>query len=131
MSLNQKGEINVILITITAIVFVVGIIITMMVGLPLYGVWQQGLSGEASLAKAQQTRKILIEQAKAERESAEIRAEAIKIMGQAAKDFPEYRLQEFMAAFAEALNNDSIEKIIYVPTEANIPILEAGKRNEG
>jgi hypothetical protein len=125
---NQRVDTTMALISTIVVVGVVGLVIALMVGLPLYGVWQQGLSGEASLAKAQQTRKILIEQAKAERESAEIRAEAIKIMGQAAQDFPEYRLQEFMAAFAEALNNESIEKIIYVPTEANIPILEAGKR---
>ncbi len=95
---------------------------------PQYGVWQQGLAGEASLAKATQERKILVQQAQAEVDAAGLRAEAIQIVGQAAKDFPEYRLQEFMGAFAEALNSDSIQKIIYVPTEANIPILDAGKR---
>lgn len=99
-----------------------------MVGLPLYSVWQQGLSGKANLAKAEQTRKIMIEQAKAEKESAAIRADAIAIVGKAAQEFPEYRLQEFLGAFAEALQSDSIEKIIYVPTEANIPIMEAGRR---
>ena len=96
-----------------------------MAGCPVYNVWQQGLAGEAKLKRAVQERKILIEQAKAEKESASIRAEAIAIVGQAAKDFPEYRLQEFLGAFAEALNNGNIEKIIYVPTEANLPILEA------
>ena len=95
---------------------------------PRYGVWQQNLSGKASLARATQERQIQVEQAKAERESAEIRAEAIAIVGQAAKDFPEYRNQEFIGAFAEALQGGSISQIIYVPTEANIPILEAGKR---
>jgi hypothetical protein len=123
--MNENG--NAVLITMIGVVAVIGFILILMFGLPLYSVWQQGLSGEASLAKAQQTRKILIEQAKAERESAEIRAEAITIMGQAAKDFPEYRLQEFLGAFAEALNSDKIEQIIYVPTEANIPVMEAGR----
>jgi len=125
MRLNQNG--NTTIIVMIATVAVVGLIAIAMIGLPLYGVWQQGLSGEAALAKAEQTRKILIEQAKAEKESAAIRAEAIQIIGQAAKDFPEYRLQEFMGAFAEALNSDKIEQIIYVPTEANIPVMEAGK----
>lgn len=32
-----------------------------------------------------------------------------------------------MGAFAEALQSDSIDKIIFVPTEANIPIVEAGR----
>ena len=95
---------------------------------PRYDVWQQGLAGEAMLAKAEQTKSIMIETARAEKESAQLRADAIVIMGQAAKDFPEYRQQEFMQAFGEALREGNISQIIYVPTEANIPILEAGKR---
>lgn len=97
----------------------------LMIGIPQYTVWQQGLSGQAELNKTEQTRKILVEQAKAEEESASIRARAIAIVGKAAKDYPEYRLQEFLGAFAEALQNGNIEKIIYVPTEANIPVMEA------
>jgi hypothetical protein len=111
--------------------FAVGVLVlVLMFGLPIYNVWQQGLSGEAKLAKASQERQILIEQAKAEKESASIRAEAIAIVGKAAKQYPEYRLQEFLGAFAEALQSDKIEKIIYVPTEANIPIMEAGRLRE-
>lgn len=123
--MNQKG--NVPIYVALGITLTVGFILSLMFGLPVYGVWQQGLSGKANLAKAVEVRKIMIEQAKAEKEAASIRADAIQIIGQAAKDFPEYRLQEFMGAFAEALNSDKIEQIIYVPTEANIPIMEAGR----
>lgn len=98
--------------------------------IPVYGVWQQGLSGEAALARASQERRILVEQAQAEVDSAKLRAEAIAVVGQAAKDFPEYRQQEFIAAFAEALTSDAVEQIIYVPTEANIPITEASRLHE-
>lgn len=90
----------------------------------MYSVWQKGLSGKANLERAKQERQILVEQAKAEKEASSIRAEAIKIIGQAAQDYPEYRKQEFMGAFAEALQNESIEKIIFVPTEANVPIVQ-------
>lgn len=96
---------------------------------PIVGPWVQERKGFANLRQAEQERQILIEQAKAERDAAELRAQAIGIVGQAAKDFPEYRLQEFMGAFAEALMSDKIEQVIYVPTEANIPLLEAGKRD--
>ena len=48
----------------------------------------------------------------------------------AAKDFPEYRMQEFLGAFGEALQSDNIDKIIFVPTEANIPVTEAGRSVE-
>ena len=101
---------------------------TLLFGIPIWNVWRQGLSGEADLAKAEQTKKIMIETARAERDASTLRAEAITIMGAAAKAFPEYRQQEFMQAFGEALREGNIEQVIYVPTEANIPILEAGKR---
>ena len=100
-------------------------IIACMFAYPLYNVWQQGLSGKAALERAEQTRKVLIVQAQAEKEAAKERAEAIKIVGQAAKDYPEYRLQEFIGAFGEALHQGKISQIIYVPTEGNIPIVEA------
>jgi hypothetical protein len=98
-----------------------------MAGCPPYEAWEKGISGQAALNYAEKQRKILIEQAKAEEEAAQHRANAIGIVGQAAKDFPEYRKQEFIGAFGEALNNDSIDKIIFVPTEANIPVTEAGR----
>lgn len=96
-------------------------------GCPQYAVYEQRLKGQAELARAEQNRQILVSQAHAEREAAAQRAEAIKIMGQAAKDFPEYRQQEFIGAFAEAVKEGKIGQIIYVPTEANIPITEAGR----
>lgn len=97
-------------------------------GCPQYNVWEQGLQGQAALARAEQEKRIQIEQAQAERNSATLRAEAIEIMGKAAKEYPEYRYQEFLGSFAEALQEGKIDQIIYVPTEANIPIMEAGKR---
>ena len=75
--------------------------------------------------KAEQEKQVQIEQARSELESAKLRAEAIEIVGAASQKYPEYRLQEFIGAFAQAMENGAIEKIIYVPTEANIPIIEA------
>lgn len=92
---------------------------------PVYGVWSARKDGEAVLAHAHAARMVLVTQAEAEREAAVKRAEAIKIVGQAAKDFPEYRTQEFIGAFAEALREGKMHQVIYVPTEANIPITES------
>lgn len=94
-------------------------------GCPQYKVYSQRLSGEAVLAHAEAERQVQIRQAAGEKEAATLRAEAIKIVGQATKDFPEYRQQEFIGAFAEAVKSGKIAQIIYVPTEANIPITEA------
>ena len=121
----MKGS-NMVLTALISLMFIAGI----MYAIPQYNVWQQGLSGAAELAKAEQNRKILVEQAIAEEEAAQYRANAIAIVGQAAKDFPEYRMQEFLGAFGEALQSDNIDKIIFVPTEANIPITEAGRTSQ-
>jgi regulator of protease activity HflC (stomatin/prohibitin superfamily) len=94
---------------------------------PQYRVYEQRLHGEAELARAQSARQVLVAQAEAERDAAKMRADAIAIVGQAAKDFPEYRTQEFIGAFAEAMHSGKINQIIYVPTEGSIPILEAGR----
>ncbi len=95
-----------------------------------YTVKTEKLTGEAEYVRAEQNRRILVEQARAEKDAAVHRAEAIEIVGQAAKDFPEYRLQEFLGAFGEALQSDAVDKIIFVPTEANIPVTEAGRSVE-
>jgi uncharacterized membrane-anchored protein YhcB (DUF1043 family) len=122
---NNRGDAQTFVGTSLAIILLIALIGGLMVGLPQYKVWQQGLAGEANLKRAEQEKQIMITTAQAEVDAAKHRAEAIEIMGEAAKKYPEYRLQEFMAAFAEALQNDSIDKIVFVPTEANIPITEA------
>lgn len=97
-----------------------------MFAIPQYNVYNKRLHGEAILAEANASRQVLIKQAEAERDAAKARAEAIGIVGRAAKEYPEYRQQEFIGAFAEALKEGKISQIMYIPTEANIPITEAG-----
>lgn len=99
----------------------------MLWGLPIWNVWSEGMSGAAALRRAESEKLIMIEQAKAEVEAATLRAQAIEAVGEAVKRYPEYRYQEYIGAFASALENGDIRQIIYVPTEAGIPILEAGR----
>ncbi len=102
-------------------------------GCPQYTVWQQGLEGKAELSKAQFNRQIKIQEAEATLESskhlanAEIErakgaAEANKILGDSLKGKEEY----LRYLWIEKMNSPN--EVIYVPTEAGIPILEAGKR---
>ena len=102
-----------------------------MAGCPTYNVYSARMEGEAVVARANGAKMALVAQATAEKDAAQLRADAIKIVGQAAKDFPEYRQQEFIGSFAEALHQGKISQIIYVPTEANIPITEAGRVAHG
>lgn len=101
---------------------------------PKYNVWEQGLSGQAELAKAEYSKQAAVQEAIAKQESAKhlaeaeiIRArgvaEANKIIGQSLHDNEAY-LRYLWIHSLEAGKND----VIYVPTEANLPILEATRR---
>ena len=48
---------------------VIVLIASMMFGLPRYNVWQQEMAGKAEMAKAEQNRRILVEEAKAKLEA--------------------------------------------------------------
>ncbi len=110
------------------------IIIAMMVGFPVYNVWQQEMSGKAEFAKAEQNRRIKIEEAKANLEAEKLNAlaeierakgaaEAIRIENNSIT--PTY-IQYLWVRQQGDLNNKTV---IYVPTESNLPILEAGRAN--
>lgn len=110
---------------------IVVIVVGGMAGCPRYDVWTAEQEGLAIKAKAEGSRQSLVAQAQAEKEAAQARADAIRIVGEMARQYPEYRTQEFIGAFGEALREGKITQIIYVPTEANIPILESDGRRIG
>lgn len=106
-------------------------------GCPQYGVWHQGLEGQAELARAQQNRQIAVNEAHAKREAAtelaaaEVErakgvAEANKIISDSLKGNEAY-LRYLWITEVAAVGKDG-KTVVYVPTEANMPILEAGKR---
>jgi regulator of protease activity HflC (stomatin/prohibitin superfamily) len=120
---------------ISAVGVIVLVIIAFMFGYPKYRVWQQGLEGEAELKRAEQNRKIAVQEAEAKKEAAKsladaevIRAEGVAkanaIIGSSLKDNENY---------LKYLWIDNLEKnpnaVIYVPTENGMPIMEAGRLN--
>lgn len=117
-----------------AVTLLLVIIPLCMYGCPQYNVWQKGLSGQARLAEAEQSRKIAIEEAKAIKESAQHKADAEVIraggVAQANKIIaqglggPEGYLRYLWIDSLTQRSGDTI----YVPTEAGLPILEATRR---
>jgi hypothetical protein len=101
---------------------------------PQYAVYQQRLAGQAKLAEAESSRKIAIEEAKALQESAEYKAQAERIRAQGVADAnriiaeglggPEGYLRYL---YIDALSQRHGD-VIYIPTEAGLPILEARDR---
>ncbi len=113
-----------------ATVFVLLIALPTALG-PVYSVWSQRLAGEAELAKAESSRKIRILEARAEQEAAKalaeaevIRAEGVskanKIIGDSLQNNEGY----LRYLWIQGLQSNHMQ-VVYVPTEANLPILEA------
>ncbi|WP_205679105.1 hypothetical protein [Aquisphaera insulae] len=107
------------------------------IGCPYLHVYQQHMQGRAELAKAEYSKQILVQDAKARQESAEYlakaeitRAEGVakanQIIGESLKDNEAY-LRYLWIHNLEEGNHD----VIYVPTEAGLPVLEAGGRFNG
>ncbi len=105
-------------------------------GCPRYNVWQQGLEGEAELARAAQNRKIKTLEAEAKKDSAKLDAEAEQFrasgLAQANKILGESLAGEQGERYLRYLWITGLEKgdnreTVYIPTEAGLPILEAGR----
>lgn len=120
-----------------AVFAVIAILIAVLMWtLPYYSVWQQGLAGQAELKRAEQNRQIAVQEAQAKLESSKLLAqseverargvaEANKIIADGLGGAEGY----LRWLWIDALNHpDKGSQIIYVPTEAGLPILEAGKR---
>lgn len=80
MNYSRQSNIGPFAILIAFICFIT-LIILILFGWPHYKVWKQGMDGQAALAEAEQSKMIQVQVAKAELESAKLRAEAIKLVG--------------------------------------------------
>ena len=111
-----------------------GLIAAGMFILPIYSVWSSRKSGEADLAQAQFEQLIQVAEAEGRLKAAEmnkraaiIEAEAvakqIETIGEHLKDHHLYLQWQWIQ-----MMEDRDGATIYVPTEAGLPILEAGKR---
>ncbi|AFH20836.1 hypothetical protein SPN9TCW_003 [Salmonella phage SPN9TCW] len=121
-------------IVLHVVFFFTALIALCMAGCPYYNVWSSNLSGKASLARATQDRQIAVQEALAKKESAKMLADAEierakgvakanQIIGDSLRNNEEY----LRYLWIDGLQQNK-SQVIYVPTEANLPILEAGKR---
>ena len=98
-----------------------------------YNLWSSAISGEAELRKAEWNRQIQVREASAKKDAstllaqAEIErakgvAEANRIIGDSLKGNEGYLRYLWIDSLAHTQ-----DKVIYVPTEAGLPVLEAGR----
>jgi hypothetical protein len=126
-------------VSVSVLVGVGVIALTVLVGScayvkPKYNVWAAEMEGSAQYAQAEQNRKITILEAEAKLESAKALAaaeverakgvaEANRIIGESLKGNESYLRYLWIQNLESGSNS-----VVYVPTEAGLPILEAGKR---
>lgn len=132
MSDNKKAG----LIATAIFLTIVAVASFLLWGMPMYRVWEQRLAGMAKLAEAESSRQIATQEAHAKMESAKMLAaaeverakgvaEANKIIGDSLKGNDMYLKYLWLQGLEHTHNS-----VIYIPTEANLPLLEAGKRPE-
>ena len=117
-----------------SIIVAIGIIVGLFFGIPYYNVWQQEMSGLAEFAKAEQNRKIKIEEAKANLEAEKLNAQAEIERAKGAAEAIRIENGSLTPTYIQYLwvrqqSNLGDKTVIYIPTETNLPILEAGRIN--
>ena len=119
---------------IKAIVLGAAILAAVIIGaaflLPWYNVWQQELAGRAEFAKAEQNRKIKIEEAKANLEAEKLNAQAEVERAKGAAEAIRIENGSITPTYIQYLwvrqqSNLNDKTVIYIPTESNLPILES------
>jgi regulator of protease activity HflC (stomatin/prohibitin superfamily) len=124
-----QGDASFLLVILLVVVVVAGFFF----GYPIYNVWSSEKAGEAQLAQANYNRQIAVVEAEAklqaakslaqaEVERAKGVAQANQIIGESLKNNEDY-LRYLWITDVAGTNVD--KTIVYVPTETNLPILEA------
>ncbi len=125
---NVSGR--VIRLVIWGAVGLVVVIAAMAFIMPWYNVWSQEMEGKAELAKAEQHRKIKIEEARANLEAEKLNAQAEIERAKGAAEAIRIENGSITPTYIQYLwvrqqSDLSNKTVIYVPTETNLPILES------
>ena len=114
---------TIILVSILLVVFMVGA-----VAFPMYSIWQKEQSGRAQLAEAKYSRQIVIEEAQAQLEAERLNAQSEVERAKGAAEAIEIENGSLTPEYIQYLWVRSIDwndsTIIYIPTEAGLPLLE-------
>ena len=114
------GAVGLVLLFIVAMAFI----------RPWYNVWSQEMEGKAEFAKAEQNRKIKIEEARANLEAEKLNAQAEIERAKGAAEAIKIENGSITPTYIQYLwvrqqSDLSNKTVIYVPTETNLPILES------
>ena len=125
-------------VTIGSVIAIVVVGVLVLIGLPTYNVYSKQMQGKAAYEQAVQDRRIRVLEAQAALDSAQLTAqaevarargtnEANRIMAESLGGPDNYLRWSYIHMLEETAGKQGRE-VIYIPTEANMPILEAGRR---
>jgi len=124
-------------VTIGSIIAVVIVVAIALIGLPTYNVYSKQMQGKAAYEEAVQNRRIRVLEAQALLDSAQLTAqaevarargtnEANRIMAESLGGPDNYLRWSYINMLGETAGKPGRE-VIYIPTEATMPILEASR----
>jgi len=113
-----------------SLLLLLAIIAGLLIGGPRYRVWAEGKKGEAEFMRAEQNRRIKVEEAKANLEAEKLNAQAEIERAKGAAEAIAIENGSLTPTYIQYLwvrqqNANTNNRIIYIPTEAGLPILEA------
>ena len=121
-------------VIISQIIFVIAVVVTAsMAGCPQYNVYTERTQGEAELQRANYSKQVAVQEAQAKMDAAKLLAsaeverakgvaKANQIIGDSLHNNEDYLRYLFVNNLEHTQN-----QVIYIPTEANMPILEASR----
>lgn len=119
----------------TVIVLALVLIVGLMWGWQTFRVYAAGQAGKAELAQAEYNRQIIVRQAQAKLDAASLEAQAAVAHAKGVKESNEIISNSLGGPegylrflYIQMLQDSDNKQIIYIPTEAGLPILEASKR---
>lgn len=135
---DKNGKLKVFEVLILILTIIILIIALLMSFIPKYSVWQQGMEGEAELSKALYSKKVAVQEAQAKMDSSVLLAQpeverakgvakANAIIGESLKNNEDYLRYLWIVDVA---GSNTSKTVVYVPTETNLPILEANRHTE-
>ena len=124
-------------VTIGSIIAIVIVVAIALIGLPSYNVYSKQMQGKAAYEEAVQNRRIRVLEAQALLDSAQLTAqaevarargtnEANRIMAESLGGPDNYLRWSYINMLGETSGKPGRE-VIYIPTEATMPILEASR----
>lgn len=124
-------------VTIGSVIAIVVVGVLVLIGLPTYNVYSKQMQGKAAYEQAVQDRRIRVLEAQAALDSAQLTAqaevarargtnEANRIMAESLGGPDNYLRWSYIHMLEETAGKPGRE-VIYIPTEANMPILEASR----